>query len=327
MRHLFIACILPLVLGACQAEQATPPAINTSASVSYSERPVPVPVPFAKDIVSTDSNNEFHLAFSPDGKTVYFSRRAPGEKQQILTATFEEGTWTQPVVTPFSTARDEAPFITTDGRTLYFGSERPIPGRPSKGNFDMNIWRVERGERGWLDPVPLPAPINEVQEEGEEWPSSNASFMFSLDDSTYYFTTMVRGSRAIALYETYRGPDGFSVPRKVDGLFEDDRYWVNGAVISPDGEYLVFNSYQAPGGAGGEDIYVARRMENGWSQAVAIGGLVNTPAEEGNPQFSRDGAYFFFSREVRSNPDEDGIWSIYFVDTGALALGTLFDSP
>jgi Tol biopolymer transport system component len=315
MKSLAILAFLALLIG-CSAP--------SSNSISYSAEPVLTPALFAPGSISTSDNSEFHIAFSPDGKTVYFSRRPPEGKQQIYITHWKNGTWSTPEVAPFSTDRDETPFLTSNGERFFFGSERPIPGRPNKGNFDMNIWMMERTDAGWSNPIPLADNINEVQEEGEEWPMANNNFIFSLDDKTFYFTSMMRGRKASELYKTVFDGSTFSNPVRIDGLFDDSKYWVYGATISPDGQYLFFNSFGAPGGLGGEDIYVAKKTENGWSKAVAVGPIINTTGEEGGSRFSRDGKYFFFSHADHLGNYEYSEWSIYYIETAALQLEKLF---
>lgn len=295
-------------------------------SVNYSTQPVKTPVLFAEGIISTKENNEFHLAFSPNGKTAYFSRRIGDEKQKIWETTFENAKWTEPQIASFSTDRDETPFVSPDGKYLFFGSSRPIDGKPSKGNFDMNIWQTENIDGKWSDPKPLPETINRIQVEKEEWPSSNENLIFSIDGSTYYYSTMMRGTKAIDIYKTVFENGQFSTPKKVEGIFDNEKFWKYSPVLSPDGEYLIFNSYEATGGRGGEDIYVCKKTQDGWTSAKNIGSIVNTEAEEGSVNFSSDGKYFFFSREYRENKNEDGIWSIYFLETEYLYLDKLFQS-
>jgi Tol biopolymer transport system component len=302
----------------CESEQKVP-------EVNYSKDVVSEPIPFAQGVISTEDNSEFELTFSTDGLKTYFSRRAPEQKQVIYQSDFINGKWTTPKLANFSTDRDETPLITPNGKFMYFGSERPIPNKPNKGNFDMNIWKMEKTENGWSEPKPLPEPINEVQEEGEEWPSSNNNFLFTNDNETFYYTTMVRGTESIKLYETNFDGKDFSEPKVIDGLFDDEKYVVYSAVISPNGKYLVFNSFGVPSGAGGEDIFVSTKTENGWTKANPIGPLVNTKDEESSPRFSRDGKYFFFSQAENLGNYEYGEWSIYFLETEYLGLDKLFE--
>ncbi len=293
-------------------------------SVNYASVPVKEAIPFAEGIISTAANSEFQIMFTPDGLRAYFSRRAPEQKQKIYETEFQNGHWSEPVVSAFSTDRDETPSITPDGELFFFGSERPIPGKPNRGNFDMNIWMMKRTSDGWSEPEPLPFPINDVQVEGEEWPSSNNNFLFAVDNSTFYFTTMVRESSGIKLFETTYVDSQFSAPKELTGIFHDEKYWVYSAVVSPDGRYLVFNSFGAPGGSGGEDIFVSKRTESGWSKAKPIGPKINSKDEESGPRFSRDGKYFFFTRAKNLGNYEYGEWDIFFIETEYLEFDRLF---
>ncbi len=310
--------LLLLLFWGCQSTQKP----NT---IQYSKDKVMEAIPFAKGVISTDEHSEFEIMFSPDGYTAYFSRRAPEEKQKIYTTEFVNGQWNEPIICEFSTDRDEAPAITPDGKLFFFGSERPIPGKPNKGNFDMNIWMMRKVGDQWSAPEPLPSPINEVQVEGEEWPSSNNNFLSPIDNETFYYSTMVRGTSSIALYEVSYREGAFSAPVQINGIFNDEKYWIYSPVVSPDGKYLVFNSYGVPGGAGGEDIFVSKRLDNGWSQARPIGDKINSTDEESGPRFSRDGKYFFFTRAKNLGNYEYGEWDIFYIETEFLELEKLFE--
>ena len=291
----------------------------------YSKVPITEPQLFAPDIISTQEANEFELGFSADGYTVYFSRRREGEKQKIHISTFDGTYWSRPVVADFSTDRDETVCITPDGKYLYFGSERPIPGKPNLGGFDMNIWQMTKDSTGhWGNPTPLPSPINEVQAEGENWPSSNNNLFFTNNGEDFYYTTKVRGDYTMRLFKVKKQGDGFSKPEQIDGLFENDSTWIYSAVITPDDKYLLFNTFEAPEGVGGEDLYASKRTDSGWSRARSIK-VLNTKDEESSARFSRDGKYFFFTRAENLGNYEYGPWNIYYMDTSALGLEELFD--
>lgn len=291
-------------------------------SVDYSTSKVAEAIPFAQGIISTEQNSEFAIMFSPNGLKAYFSRRVPNQKQKIYETDFENGKWSNPQVCNFSTDRDEEPSITPNGELLFFGSERPIPDKPNQGNFDMNIWMMKRMGNDWSEPKPLPFPINDVQIKGEEWPSSHNNFLFPIDNETFYFTTMIRGTKAVKLYETKYINEEFTKPIEISGFFDDAKYWIYSAVVSPDGKYLVFNSFGAPGGLGGEDIFISKRTKSGWSKAVTIGNKVNSKDEEAGPRFSRDGKYFFFTRAKNLGNDEYGEWDIFYMETKYLNFET-----
>ena len=296
-----------------------------SNPVLYATERISEAIPFAPGVISTEENSEFQIMFSPDGRKAYFSRRAPEEKQKIYETEFKRGQWSTPKVSEFSTDRDETPSITPNGELFFFGSERPIPNKPNRGNFDMNIWMMKKINGGWSEPEPLSYPINDVQIEGEEWPSSNTNFLSAIDNETFYFSTMMRGSNAIKLYQTKYVNAHFTDPIEIKGIFDDEKYWVYSPVVSPDGNYLVFNSYGAPGGLGGEDLFVCKRTKTGWSKAKPIGRKINTKNEESAPRFSRDGKYFFFTRAENLGNFEFGEWDIFYIETAYLKLENLFE--
>lgn len=57
-----------------------------------------------------------------------------------------------------------------------------------------------------------------------------------------------------------------------------------------------------------------------------LGGLINTKADEGAPQFSPSGKYFFFSRDDKKSESADEDWNVYFIETEALKLESLFET-
>ena len=189
----------------------------TFGQFDFDGKPGLKPKLFAAGIVSSENDSEFGITFDRNGNAAYFTRREKGKSQKIYVTDFVGGKWSAPRIAPFSTDCDEAPFISPDNRTLYFGSTRPVPNRVSKGNFDMNIWQVSRTADGWSAPVPLSEKINKVQIEKEEFPSSNESGINSPDGENFYFSTQRRGARGIDIYKTTLRNGEFAEPEKVAG--------------------------------------------------------------------------------------------------------------
>ena len=320
MNRQFIFSAAILTFSACATK------IPKQTTLNYSDRVISSPELFAEGVISTKDKSVFNLTFTNDGKTIYFTRRQGNEKQKIYFTNLLNNEWTQPQIASFSTDRDENPYISPDGKSLYFGSARPIQNMPSKGNFDMNLWKVEWIDNKWSEPIQLPEPINQVQIEKEEWPSSNENSLYSQNGIDFYFATMLRGNKNIDIYLTKLIDGKFSNPKKLNGLFDDDKYWKSTPTISPDGNYLIFNSYGVLDGKGGEDIYVSKKKANGWSKSKNIGSLINSSFEEAGACFSKDGKYFFFARELKESPNKDGIWSIYYIETKFLKLDELFNN-
>ncbi|PTX61456.1 WD40 repeat protein [Kordia periserrulae] len=296
---------------------------SNSPKVRYVSETISAPAIFAEGIIST-AHNEFNLDFTPDGKTIYFTRRVEGKPQKIFVSHFKENYWTTPTVADFSLSRDEMPAITPDGKHVYFASTRPIPNRESEGDFDMNIWVTNLEKDSWKTTKPLDSIINKVQIDGEKWPSSNESSLYTQDGKTFYFSTMMRNTDAIGIYTTTLEKQQFTTPKRITGLFDKDSYWTSSPTLSPDGNYLLFNAYDVEGGFGGEDIYVSQKTANGWSKALNLGGLINSKNEDAFPKFSRDGQYFFFVSNRKYKEKED-IWNIYSIESNYLQLKSLFN--
>lgn len=65
--------------------------------------------------------------------------------------------------------------------------------------------------------------------------------------------------------------------------------------VAPDGKTLFFVTDKKDG-QGGTDLYMSSLTKKGWSNAVNLGPVINTPANEGFPFFSSDGQLYFCSK-------------------------------
>jgi outer membrane protein OmpA-like peptidoglycan-associated protein len=104
----------------------------------------------------------FGGAMSADARHVvlYFSETDKSIKSDLYISHEQNGAWTRPRRAPFSsTADDFGVFIGPDNKTIYFASDRNVPGR--QGSAD--IYKVERLDEAWTafsEPVNLGRPIN-----------------------------------------------------------------------------------------------------------------------------------------------------------------------
>jgi len=141
--------------------------------------------PFS-DVINT-KKHESNATFSADGKIMYFNRS--GEKQvkvgnekvamiKIYKAELINGKWDKVTMLPFSsdTYSVEHPFLTKDGKKLYFASD--MPG--SLGG-SMDIYVVDVNEDGtYSQPRNLGETINTIHRE---------QFPFLTEDGTLYFAS------------------------------------------------------------------------------------------------------------------------------------------
>ena len=90
--------------------------------------------------------NRTGLTFSPDGTTAFWAEwngrwgSSDAATRTIYTAKWSNGSWSTPAPAAFSGSHsDDDPFVSPDGRWLYFVSDRPVG--ESDRERDSNIWR------------------------------------------------------------------------------------------------------------------------------------------------------------------------------------------
>jgi hypothetical protein len=249
------------------------------------------------------------MTFTPDGNTFYMgsigNNRSGATGLEILTSKLVNGNWTPPAVAEFSKSyggriHDFAPFISPDGLKLFFVSGRPISGTTMK---DDDIWVMDKTENGWNEPRNLGSPVN----------SSNHEYMPAVArDGTLYFSL---------LGDLYCSPliaGRYSTPAKLPYPVNVPTYDDNNPFISPEGNLLLFSS-ERPGGFGGYDIYVSKKIDGSWSTPKNLGPKVNSDLWDTTPSLSPDGKTLFFTRlKVANNKRQDS--KIYQIDASVLDL-------
>lgn len=240
--------------------------------------PGTTPVVFAPGIVSSAGAVEFAITFTPDGRELYFTRRAGEGENVLMAARLGPDGWSAPEPAAFTAGfpADE-PHVTPDGRRLYFGCLRPPPGgdRP-----EWAIWYTERApDGGW----------------GEARYHGPGMYVTAARGGNLYLTDVSRAAGGGVAVCPWTG-SGYGPPQKLGGGVNTPRNAAH-AFIAPDESYILFDSYHRPDGQGGEgDLYVCFRGPDGsWSRAFNLGDAINTPATTFCPSVTPDGRYIFFS--------------------------------
>ncbi len=96
------------------------------------------------------------------------------------------------------------------------------------------------------------------------------------------------------------------------------KYWESGGFISESGDQLIFAS-DRPGGFGGLDLYISKKINGDWGAAVNLGPEINTPFNEDRPFLINNGKSLFFISQghrnmggydiFRSDMQANGLWS------------------
>lgn len=96
------------------------------------------------------------------------------------------------------------------------------------------------------------------------------------------------------------------------------KYWESHGFISDDGNQLIFSS-DRPGGFGGLDLYISKKVNDDWGPAVNLGPEVNTEFNDDRAFLINNGKTLFFSSQgheniggydlFRSDLQSNGLWS------------------
>ena len=306
-----VAAILAGLLG-CSKRPASSVAPYDTAGASAN------PVLFAEGVIST-GEFESHPGFTPDGRTLYFVRSTPNFTDwKIYVSEHGQNGWSSPRLASFSGKyRDADPYVSPDGKHLYFISDRPVDDGPKE---DMDVWVMDRLQNGeWGEPRNLGAPVNTP---GSEWYPRLAA------NGTLYV-----GSDRPGGY----GKTDLYLCRWKDGSYEEAENLgpnINSTAdeyepcIAPDESFIVFMASGRPDDRGNGDLYMSHRLEGGgWSAATPLDDRINGRGLEISPYLSPDGKYFFFSsarraKEIppgeRPHRTQNGLGDIYQMDVKAL---------
>ena len=159
--------------------------------------------------------------------------------------------------------------ISPDGRTaLWFSRDRP----GGAGGYD--IWMSRKAGEGWSEAVPVP-----FNSAGRDFDPA-----FSADGRSVYFCSDRPGGMGKAdLYRVSYSGGTFGEPEHLGPAVNSagDEF---APMLSRNGRELLFSS-DREGGAGGHDLYIARRSGKGFKAARPLAGTLNTAANEFDATF------------------------------------------
>ncbi|WP_245814627.1 TolB family protein [Cystobacter ferrugineus] len=272
-----------------------------------------VPEVLAPGFVSLPDQEEYRIVFTPDGRTAFWGVSTdffPSSRQStIVFSEWRHGQWSAPRVAPFSGQfSDIDPFVSPDGRFLFFSSIRPVDGVARE---DAELWVVERRGTGWSEPRHLGAAVNSTSD--ELYPSVDAW------GTLYFGSDRPGGFGGWDLWRSCRRADGSYGPAENLGAALNTSYWEFNPTVTADGNTLLFASIDRPDGFGSGDLYVAERRRGEWKPARNLGPTVNTERDEYHPSLSADRRTLFFVRH-QYEPFVPG--DLYHVSARAAGLPT-----
>jgi len=198
-----------------------------------------------EDNINQEKVNEGSITFSEDGTYMIFAKGNDGKSSgrnnvDLYWSRFRRGGWTNPRLLNVNTSRswDSTPFLSKDGKTLYFASNR------SKGYGGTDIYKANVNRRGrWINIQNMGPEINT---------SGNELFPSVTEDGRLYFSS--------DSHEGFGGLDIFVASRRGGKITI-----VNpGKPLNSRGDDFGVNPYNPTrgfftsnreGGAGDDDIY------------------------------------------------------------------------
>ena len=189
-------------------------------------------------------------SFMPDGSEVFWGGAFASAKIYFMESI--EGNWTSQETLQLPgmvTLRD--PFVSPDGKQLFFLSKDPLPGAATSGK--ENIWMVAKDGEQWGIPQPLPEVINQMDLHWTMSVAKNGNLYFSSGKDgigDIYLSAYINGeyTQPVLLESPVNTPDQIEVTPN----------------IAPDESYLLFS--RLPDNNSTPRLYISYSTEDGWTE-------------------------------------------------------------
>lgn len=243
------------------------------------------PVIFGAGVIST-RDYESSITFEPDGQVAYFVKSTPDLSFRVIVfSRFDNGKWSTPEVAPFSGVySDTDPFLSPDGKQLFFASRRPVEGTTAKVDFDL--WVVEKTHTGWGEPRHLGATVNSESQE--------TSPSVAKDGTLYFSSTRAGGKGSADLYRAKLAGGNSGAPENLGDAINSPGPEIQ-VFINPDEQVLIFATAGRNDSRGSVDLYLSKRTDGAWSTPANLGDKINSSGVDSAPRISPDGKHFFWT--------------------------------
>ena len=239
------------------AETSTAPAQRTAPptpSGPYLGEPLPDAEPRAFGSGLLKGGYHSSPSFTPDGSEVFWGGAFASTKIYFMKSI--AGNWTsQETLQLPGMARLRDPFVSPDGRQLFFLSTDPIPGAATSGK--ENIWMVVKDGEQWGSPQPLPEVINQMDLHWTMSVAKNGNLYFSSGKDgigDIYVSAYVKGeyTQPVLLESPVNTPDQIEVTPN----------------IAPDESYLLFS--RLPDNNSTPRLYISYSTKTGWTEPKLV---------------------------------------------------------
>ncbi len=145
----------------------------------------------------------------------------------------------------------------------------------------------------------------------EYWP------VLSLDQKELVFTRLIKTQGKLPQEDFFISRFDEGNWCKAKPISEINTDWNEGAeTLSADGKLMFFTACNRNDGKGSCDIYFSKNENEKWSVPKNVGAPVNTSQWEGQPSFSSDNRYLYFSSNRSGGKGQKDIWRAEFLGFG-----------
>ena len=217
---------------------------------------------------------------------------------------------------------DYAPLIPADNTFLLFTSRRKNNLWHQKdplGDYFEDIYISHNAGDRWSMPSILDTNINTSVHD--------ACTGLSADGEKMLIYRTSPDLRSGDIYESDLTDKKWSDPKMLSNVVNSEEFLETSACFSPD-RSIVFFSSNRPGGYGGKDIYLARKLPNGkWGEPFNLGPTINTEYNEDAPFVHPARSTLFFSSEGHRNMGGYDIFKSGFDEAGIFSTPENMGSP
>lgn len=203
-----------------------------------------------------------------------------------------------------------APLLPEDESKLFFTARRPNKQWTTTdpfGDYFEDVYSSINNFERWETPVMLNTEVNTKMHDAGTGLSADGQKLLIFRTSEDLYTGNI--------YESSFNGD-WSTPSKLGEIINSEDYVEASACYAPGGEIIFFSS-DRPGGYGGKDLYVVKKLPTGeWGLPFNLGPSVNTPYDEDAPYVHPSGSILYFSSQGHRNMGGYDIFKSEFGESG-----------
>jgi hypothetical protein len=238
-------------------------------------------------VFNSGLENQSGIVFSADGKTAYWTAwngiwgGDAASPRTIHVSRLKDGGWSEAAAVPFSGAfNDDDPYVSPDGRWLYFISDRPAFEGDERRDGD--IWRYSLSGDGALERL-------DVNTDADEY-----SPVLTASGTLYFASARDGGPGQGDLYRARHSGDGFG-PAESLGAAVNSRSGEWNLWVAADESEMLFEASSRPTNVSAPgDLYYSWKTPAGWTAAMPVSQL-NGAGSDLLPRMHPDGNTLYYT--------------------------------